>query len=69
MVDEKNGVLLQSSYPNEIASAIEKLIMLDKNILQQMKLTSKEKVKNNFLWGKVIDETISKIELCIASKK
>ncbi|MBK6836726.1 MAG: glycosyltransferase family 4 protein [Bacteroidetes bacterium] len=52
MVDESNGVLLQSSNPNEIASAIEKLSKLDKNLLQQMKLASIEKVKNNFCGAK-----------------
>jgi glycosyltransferase involved in cell wall biosynthesis len=62
MVDESNGVLLQSSNPNEIASAIEKLSKLDKNILQQMKLASIEKVRSNFLWSNVIDETILKIK-------
>lgn len=66
MVDEKNGVLLQSSNPNEIASAIEKISKLDPHLLQQMKLESIGKVKNNFLWSKVIDETILKIETRIA---
>lgn len=69
MVGESNGVLLQSSNPTKIASAIEKLSKLDKNILQQLKLSSIEKVKNNFLWTKVIDETISKIESCIIKNK
>lgn len=62
MVDENNGELLQSSNPTEIASAIDKLSKLDKTILKQMKLASIEKVKNNFLWSKVIDETIAKID-------
>ena len=68
MVGESNGVLLQSSNPTKIVSAIEKLSKLDKNILQQLKLSSIEKVKNNFLWTKVIDETILKIKTCIAKK-
>jgi len=69
MVDDSNGVLLQSSNPTEIASAIEKISKLDKNVIQQLKLSSIEKVKNNFLWSKVIDDTILKIETGIAPKK
>lgn len=62
MVDEYNGVLLQSSNPNEIAFAMEKLIGLERNLLQQMKLASMEKVKNKFLWNKIIDDTVLKIK-------
>lgn len=69
MVDEHNGVLLQSSNPTEIESAIDRISKLDKDALQQMKLASIEKVKNNFLWSKVIDETILKIQKVLPSAK
>lgn len=61
MVDNENGVLIENSDPSVIASAMKKMIGLAPKDLMQMKLKSIEKVKSQFLWEHIIDDTIQKI--------
>lgn len=60
MVSEENGWLLQ--HPEEILKAMEASLNTDKKQLQQLKVNSIQKVKNNFLWEIIIQKIIAAIE-------
>ncbi|HLC83391.1 MAG TPA: glycosyltransferase family 4 protein, partial [Bacteroidia bacterium] len=61
MVNDENGALINSSEPSLIASAMKKMISLAPKDLMRMKQKSIEKVKTQFLWEHIIDDTIHKI--------
>lgn len=61
MVDKTNGILLSESKPQLIAAAMEELMQKNAPELIALKQRSVEKVKEQFLWDKIVDETLSKI--------
>lgn len=61
MVSSENGWLLKSSNHETISKAISKAIDISNDELMKMKISSLEKVKSNFLWTKIIDDTIHEI--------
>ncbi len=65
MVSEENGWLLERSESGSINSALLSAIRLPGSDLVKLKQSSIGKVKDNFLWNKIIDQTISSIEKCI----
>ncbi len=67
MVDETNGILLRKSKPELIANAMKAMIHKKASGLIPLKTNSAEKVREHFLWDKIIDETIEKISSKINS--
>ncbi|MDP2385468.1 MAG: glycosyltransferase family 4 protein [Bacteroidota bacterium] len=61
MVDNENGVLIDNSDPSVIVLAMKRMISLESKDLMLMKQKSIEKVKSQFLWEHIIDDTIAKI--------
>ena len=60
LVSENNGALLKECKPNLIFDAIKKFIFMDNNKLVEMKTSSVEKIREEFLWSKVIEKYIEK---------
>jgi glycosyltransferase involved in cell wall biosynthesis len=59
MVSEKNGLLISPADKIQLTNAIKQFITIDKNILNEMKLSSLSKVKDEFTWNKVGNEIFS----------
>ena len=60
LVSENNGALLKECKTNLIFDAINKFILMDNNKLIDMKTSSVEKIKEEFLWNNVIEKYIEK---------
>ena len=60
LVSEDNGALLNECKPNLIFDAINKFISIDRNKLRELKTSSVEKIKEEFLWNNVIEKYIEK---------
>ena len=58
LVSENNGALIQECKPNLIFDAINNFISMDNNKLTEMKASSVEKIKEEFLWNNVIEKYI-----------
>ena len=60
LVSENNGALLYECKPNLIFDAINKFISMDNNKLREMKTSSVNKIKEEFLWNNIIEKYIEK---------
>ena len=63
LVNCKNGVLLTSNTSDDILNAIFKLLNLRAKDFLRMRFVSIDKVEKNFLWKKIIQLTLNKINI------
>ena len=63
LVNYKNGVLLASNTSDDILNAIVKLLNLRRKDFLKMRFNSIDKVEKNFLWEKIIQLTLNKINI------
>tara|TARA_B110001452_G_C15233621_1_gene427171 strand:- start:614 stop:1762 length:1149 start_codon:yes stop_codon:yes gene_type:complete len=61
MVSSKNGILLDFCDKNLIENAIKKINLMDKQSLLEMKESSINKVRYNFIWSEMSKNLISKL--------
>ena len=66
---EQNGYLIEDAQVLKVKEALEAVIGLDEETLLRWKENSRRKVKNEFLWDKVIEHKIACFEKAIESYK
>ncbi len=64
-VDATNGLLISPGNKEELKQAINRLIQLPSSDFELLKNNSINKIKNNFLWNKIILKTIDEINKAI----
>ena len=62
MVSSENGKLIPPADQEEIRKAMEEVLEMEDEILLQKKNRSIEKIKSDFMWPEIIDQTLTKIE-------
>ena len=63
LVNCKNGVLLASNTSDDILNAIIKLLNLKSKDFLNMRFVSIDKIEKNFLWKKIVQLTLNKINI------
>lgn len=62
MVSEENGRLILPADEKGIRDAMEEVLAMDEQTLLQKKNNSIEKIKSDFMWPEIINQTLNKIE-------
>ncbi|MEM8888143.1 MAG: glycosyltransferase family 4 protein [Bacteroidota bacterium] len=62
MVSSENGRLIPPADQEEIRRAMEEVLEMEDKILLEKKNNSIEKIKSDFMWPEIIDQTLNKIE-------
>jgi glycosyltransferase involved in cell wall biosynthesis len=66
-VDATNGLLISPGNKEELKQAINRLIQMPSSDFELLKNNSIKKIKNNFLWDKIILKTIDEINRAIVA--
>jgi glycosyltransferase involved in cell wall biosynthesis len=69
LVSSENGIVIPPRNPKAIADAILKILQMKDEHLMSMRVASLRKVKERFLWNKIVKETASEIEKRIIQKQ